>query len=244
MTHPLDLLFLGSGNAFAQGRYWNSFLLDGRFLFDPSPIALPHLKRQGVAVEAIDAVFISHFHADHWFGLPFLLLEYAELSPRSKELAIIGPPGVEERLRSLSALGYPHLPEKNLGAPAVYFELRDGIEGEVAGLRYRARAVDHSPQLDCFGFRVHLDGRALAYSGDSTLCDALVDLAQGADTFVVECSCWEDPCGPHLTPDGIRELRRRLGPAPPFVLTHLDAGERDIDVENTRLASDLLRVRL
>ncbi|MCH8850772.1 MAG: hypothetical protein IIC89_08095, partial [Chloroflexi bacterium] len=49
MSSGLDLLFLGSGNAFAEGRYWSSFLLNGRYLFDASPVALPHLKMSGVA---------------------------------------------------------------------------------------------------------------------------------------------------------------------------------------------------
>ena len=42
------MLFLGSGNAFASGgRYWSSFLANGRYLFDAPPTLLPHLKRIG-----------------------------------------------------------------------------------------------------------------------------------------------------------------------------------------------------
>src|SRR3989304_1978366 len=98
---PLELLFLGSGNAFAPQRYWSSFLLNGRYLFDAPPTALPHLKRAGRAADDIDVIFISHFHADHFFGLPFLLLEYAEQTLRTKPLTIVGPPGIEQRLRAV-----------------------------------------------------------------------------------------------------------------------------------------------
>jgi ribonuclease BN (tRNA processing enzyme) len=97
--------------------------------------------------------------------------------------------------------------------------------------------------LECFGLRVEIEGRTLAYSGDSVLCDALVELAEGADVFVVECSCWEGGCGPHLSPDDIRELRRRLGPGPAFVLTHLDAGAPALEIENAVLAEDFARYR-
>jgi ribonuclease BN (tRNA processing enzyme) len=106
VSRALELLFLGSGNAFARGRYWSSFLANGRYLFDASPVALPHLKRCGAAPEAIDAVFITHFHGDHWFGLPFLFLEYEHLSPRSTDLTIVGPPGVEGRVRALAEAAY------------------------------------------------------------------------------------------------------------------------------------------
>lgn len=243
MGQALDLLFLGSGNAFAPGRYWSSFLLNGRYLFDCAPTALPQLKRGGAALEEIDAVFISHFHGDHFFGLPFLLLEYAHLTPRNRDLTILGPPGIEERVRMITTAGYRDLFDR-LDFGLRFVELRDGQEGEVAGLGYLAREVTHVEGLDCFGVRVELGGRTLAYSGDSVLCEPLVELAEGADVFVVECSCWEGDCGPHLSPDGIRELRRRLGPQPLFVLTHLEAGERDLGIENALLAEDLARVRV
>jgi hypothetical protein len=60
--------------------------------------------------------------------------------------------------------------------------------------------------------------------------------------FVLECSNWEAPPKYHMGLDDIRELRRRLGPEPAFVLTHLDAGTREIDVENTVLAEDMGRL--
>ena len=244
MSQPLDFLFLGSGNAFAQGRYWSSFLLNGRYLFDASPVALPHLKRSEVALEEIEAVFISHFHGDHFLGLPFLLLEYAEMTQRSKDFTIIGPPGVQERIRIVTEASFPNVVNHEKSYRESYVELRDGAEGQVGGLTYLARSVTHVPELQCFGFRAQAGGRTIAYSGDSTLCDALVALAEGADIFVVECSCWKDACGPHLSLKDIRELRRRLGPQPTFILTHLAAGQPDLDIENVLVAEDLARFRL
>ncbi len=47
-------------------------------LVEPSPTALPHLRRCGFTVDAIDVVVVSHFHADHCFGWPFLLQAAAE----------------------------------------------------------------------------------------------------------------------------------------------------------------------
>ena len=241
MSGALDLLFLGSGNAFASGRYWSSFLLNSRYLFDASPIALPHLKQSGVALEEIDTIFISHFHGDHFFGLPFLLLEYAEHTTRTKELNIVGPPGIEERLRTVTEAGFPNVFQKERSYQENYIELSDGFEGEVDGLTYLARSVTHVSDFGCFGFRVEIGGRTVAYSGDSVMCEPLVELADGADVFVVECSCWEGTCGPHLGPDDLRELRRRLGPKPTFILTHLDGGQQDLGIENTLVAEDLAR---
>jgi len=244
VSQPLDLLFLGSGNAFAAGRYWSSFLLNGRYLFDASPVVLPHLKRCDVPVEDIAAVFITHFHGDHFFGLPFLLLEYAEATRRTKPLTIVGPPGIEERVRTVTAAGFPNVPMRAKTYEETYVEVGDGVSGEVAGLSFTARLVQHVSGLECFGFRARVGGRTIAYSGDTVMCDALVDLAQGADAFVVECSCWDASCGPHLGPRDIRELRGLLGPETTFVLTHLGPGYTDLGIENSLVADDLARFTL
>jgi ribonuclease BN (tRNA processing enzyme) len=242
---PLDLLFLGSGDVFADGRYWSSFVVNGRYLFDACPVVKPHLKRSGVALAGIDAIFISHFHADHLLGLPFLLFAYAHDDPRSTDLTVVGPPGIEERVRTITKAGLPNLLDRDAGYQLLYREIQDGVEGEVGAARYVAREVAHVPEFPCFGYRVAVGGRTLAYSGDSALCDALVDLGAGADVFVLECSLWEDGSeGHHMRPDDIRELRRRLGPAPRFILTHLGPGARDPGIENTALAQDFARFRL
>ena len=78
-TDVTELTFLGTGNFMAPpGRYWNSFVMDGNVLVEPCPTSLPHLRRCGFAVDDIAVVVISHFHADHCFGWPFLLQAMAE----------------------------------------------------------------------------------------------------------------------------------------------------------------------
>jgi ribonuclease BN (tRNA processing enzyme) len=241
VSQGLEILFLGSGNAFASGRYWNSFLVNGRYLFEASPVVLPHLRQSNVAPEDIEAIIISHFHGDHFFGLPFLLLEYAEMANRTKDLVIVGPPGVQDRVAAVTEAGFPNVLGKTKTYRETYLDLEDGLEGEVAGLKFVARLVNHVPELECFGFRVQVAGRIVAYSGDSVMCEALLELADGADVFVVECSGWDGTWGPHMGPNEIRELRQRLGPKPTFILTHLNAGEEDLGIENALVADDLAR---
>src|SRR3990170_3900454 len=106
----LELTFLGSGNAFAAGgRYWSSFLANARYLFDAPPTLLPHLKRLGMPLTGIEVIFISHFHGDHFMGLPFLFLEYVYLTERRDDLFIVGLPGAahEPRARQAGVLRVP-----------------------------------------------------------------------------------------------------------------------------------------
>ncbi len=235
----LELLFLGSGNAFgAEGRAFSSFLLNGRYLFDCGPTVLQQLRKAGVASRDIEAVFVSHFHADHFFGLPFLMLD-AKYSGRSGDLTIVGPPGIEERTQRLLALGYPGVADSP-GYQRRYVEAGDGSTDEVAGLSFSAARVQHVDELECFAYRVENGGRSLVYSGDTTLCDGLLRLVDGADVIVTECSCTE--VSVHLGPLGVEEVARRA-PGAQIIVTHLDGHPHPHNFDGLHVAEDLKRFR-
>lgn len=221
----IELTFLGTGNAFAPTRYWSSFLMNDRYLFDAPPTLLAHLKKLGKDPNAIDAIFISHFHGDHYFGLPFLLLEYAELAPRTRPLTIVGPPGIAKRIQSVTDLAFSNVFRKDRGYDLKFVEAHNGRGDHIGGCEFIARKVKHVDGLECFSYRVTTPDGIVAYSGDTVMCDALVPIADGADVFVVECSCWGDNCGPHLNPANIVQLRGEISPATKFILTHIGAGE-------------------
>ena len=246
---PLELTFIGTGNAFAPTRYWSSFLLNGRYLFDAPPTLLPHLKKLHVDPRDIEVIFISHFHGDHYFGLPFLLLEYAEAEPRTKDLVIVGPPGIHKRVEASTNLAFANVwhRKKDRGYQLTFVEAKDGKSGEVAGCRWTAVKVKHVPDLDAFGYRVEVGGRTVAYTGDTSMCEALIPLADEADVLVSECSCWADTCGAiHMTPTDVLALRSKIAPRTKFVLTHIGAGEAPaaIAAAGIMIADDLKTIVL
>jgi ribonuclease BN (tRNA processing enzyme) len=244
----MELTFLGTGNAFAPTRYWSSFLVDDRFLFDAPPTLLPHMNRLGKDIRDIEVIFISHFHGDHYFGLPFLLLDYAERAHRTKPLTIVGPPGIQKRVESSTNLAFANVYRKqSRGYDLTFTEVKDRRAGVAGGLDYTAFKVQHVPDLDSFAYRVRIGDKTLAYTGDSALCDALVPLARDADVLVAECSCWTETCGPiHLTPTNILALHKQLAPRTQFILTHIGAGEAPASITNANIliADDLQTIRV
>src|SRR4051794_37733961 len=147
----LDLTFLGAGNAFGDGRCYSGFVVNGRAMFDCPPTAVYSLKRARMPMEQIDVIVLSHFHADHFFGLPFMLLEYTfpgaaggRTPNRTRDLTIVGPPGIAETVERLNELAFPRLLNMNKSYKRHYVEVEPGQEVEAAGLRLCAAKMNHA----------------------------------------------------------------------------------------------------
>jgi len=240
-TGNLDLLFLGTGNATSnEGRGHSSFFVNGRYLFDAGPTALQQLKKSRLNPGDVRVILISHFHADHFFGLPFLLLEYW-ISGRKEDLYIVGPPGIEARTEELLEMAFPGLPDRNKGYRRRYVEIDDGLSGEVEGLGFTAFEVRHVPSLRCFGYSTKIAGRTLAYSGDSVLCQGLLRLVREAEVVVLDCSDGTDPV--HLTLRDVPTVMASASAKATTIVSHLDGSSSAAGMSNVLVASDLGRFR-
>jgi ribonuclease Z len=231
------LTFLGTGNFLAPpGRYWNSFVLDTNVLVEPSPTALPHLRRCGFAVEDVEVVVVSHFHADHCFGWPFLLQALAEVGG-GKTVHVVGPPGIEAHLRELNEAGaVGSVTDLAYDRLDLRFVEVDGDWQEAGPLRFRGIEVVHVPYLRCFGYLFERDVggagerggdadqvQVVGYSGDVTPCAGLTELAREADVLVLECNGRHTPPGvptSHMDEESVRALAA-AHPDTLLILTHL-----------------------
>ena len=232
------LTFLGTGNFLAPpGRYWNSFVLDTNVLVEPSPTALPHLRRCGFAVDDVEVVVVSHFHADHCFGWPFLLEALAEVGG-GKTVHVVGPPGIRAHLVQLNEAGaVGSVTDLAFARLDLRFVEVDGSWQEAGPLRFRAVEVVHVPYLRCFGYLFERGGdaggagrggaagraRVVGYSGDVTPCDGLTELAREAEVLVLECNGRHTPPGvptSHMDEESVRALAA-AHPDTHLILTHL-----------------------
>ena len=92
----MQLRFVGCGDALGSAAgstpASTSRANSVNFLIDCGASSLPALKRLGIARDDIDLILITHFHGDHFAGLPFLLLD-AQFTRRTRPLVIAGPAG-------------------------------------------------------------------------------------------------------------------------------------------------------
>lgn len=193
----LDLTFLGTGDAFAsRGRFQSGYVIEGagcKILMEAGPTVLCAMKRMNFNPADIDVVLISHLHGDHFGGLPFLILEYLWESPRKTDMVIAGPRHLEERTWRLFKTMFPFSRGdiERVRRQLKFVVLEPGSDRKIGKARVRAIRVPHMKRFCSLAFRVELDGKTIAFTGDSGWTDALVPFTAGADLFVCECTYFD-----------------------------------------------------
>lgn len=214
---------LGSGNAFsAGGRFNTAFFIQtsaSGILLDCGATTLAALKKAGRSMEDIDLVVITHFHGDHFGGLPFILCEILALRTRQKPLTIVGPEDIEEKTKQALELFFPGITIKS-DSLIRFMPYRDKQILQVDNMEITAYPVVHSPATNPHAVRIAADNKVIAYSGDTEWTDALTEVSKGADLFVCEGSGYNSASPHHLS---IKELveNRHCFDAKRMVLTHL-----------------------
>jgi ribonuclease BN (tRNA processing enzyme) len=182
---------------------------------------------------AIDAVLISHLHADHFLDLvPYsYALTYA---PRQQPVPVdrwpgtdhparprlIAPPAARETFRTVAgAWGSPELVEKAFAIE----EYEESSTPEVGSLRFHFRTVPHFQETFAICAESSNGGGRFVFGADCRPTEELIDFARGADLLLIEATLPRpERTGErgHLTPREAGEHGRDSG-VKRLVLTHI-----------------------
>jgi ribonuclease Z len=114
-----------------------------RILFDCGEGTQRQLM-QSVGLTELTEVFITHFHADHWLGLPGLLKTY-DLRGRERPLAVHGPRGLRELIMlALRAAGRVSFELDLIELEPGDVLVRDGYRIAPVPVRHRGRALGYA----------------------------------------------------------------------------------------------------
>jgi ribonuclease Z len=157
----LSLFFAGTGGSVPSPQRGLPAVLirrgGDRILFDCGEGTQRQLVRS-VGLTDVDSVFITHFHADHWLGLPGMLKSFA-LRERDQPLRVYGPRGLKELMGAMRIV-YGRMPYE-----LSFIELQPAETVERDGYAITAIPVRHRGDA-CFGYALveqprpgHLDAR-------------------------------------------------------------------------------------
>jgi ribonuclease BN (tRNA processing enzyme) len=218
----VELTVLGAGPAYTdrRGSLGAAYLLQSgttSVVLDLGQGSFPELASR-IEPSTIDALFISHLHADHFIDLVPLrhYLRYQFQPPR--RVTVHAPDGLGDRIDALHA-------EPGFTAAALDIRPLGSSPVGVGSLTLEPRLVTHTNES--YGFRASDgDGAAVVYSGDCARATDLDPLIRPGDTLLIEASFGPGPVVPgaqHLDGPAVGALAGRTRPALVLV-THLLMG--------------------
>lgn len=196
---------LGTGAAFVDPDRAQSGVLvtldNGRhYLFDCGAGVVRNMVRANVSPADVPFVFLSHLHHDHICDFPLFAITGWMWNRQGAPL-VVGPKGTRQFCSSLfeggafhtDFLARSHYPARQQNLDAMRPLLREcspGVAHRDDHVTIRCDWVEHIPRdiSECFGVRLEAEGKAVAFSGDTAPCEAMVKLAHRADLLVHECT--------------------------------------------------------
>lgn len=194
-----------------DGRTW-------RVVVDLGSGALGALQRHTDPL-ALDAVVLTHLHADHYLDLSglYVMHRYRPGPARPPRIRVVGPTGTAKRL-SLAYYG-------RVVSMAEHFRfetLADGHPVSVGPFTITPARMNHP--IEAYGYRVQADGQTLALTGDTDTSPALAPLMAGADLVLAD-SAFVDGRDPerdvHLTGSRAASAAVAAGGVKRLMLTHI-----------------------
>ncbi len=196
--------FVGCGDAFGSGGRFNTcFHVSGEstnFLIDCGATSLVALKRANVDRNAIDLILVTHFHADHFGGVPFFILDAQFFAKRGRPLTIAGPVGLKECYVRAMEIAFPGSSKAKQKFELSLIELPPGKIWRWQGIEVTPALVRHGqPEGPFHAYRVAAEDRIIAYTGDTEWTDSLIEIGRGADLFIAEAYFYEKEVPLHLS---------------------------------------------
>jgi ribonuclease BN (tRNA processing enzyme) len=189
---------------------------DFRLLLDFGAGSLSALQRFA-GLYSIDAVLLSHLHADHMFdACNYVVVRRYAPGGALPPIPVYAPPGAPERI----ATAYGGPTEPPVDDVYSFYTLQPGTF-PIGPIQVTVDRVNHP--VETYGVRLEHDGRTLTYSADTAPCEALLRLAHGADVFLCEASYldgMDNPPDLHLTGREAGEHAAKAGVGK-LLLTHL-----------------------
>jgi ribonuclease BN (tRNA processing enzyme) len=218
----MELIILGSGTAIPSARRGAPGAVikigDELILLDCGPGSLHRLAKAGLNFLNIYYILISHLHPDHIADLvPFLFaLRSPDLPLIQKEITIIGGRGVEHFFEKIHSI-YGSWAE-----PPRTITLIETISKEISFPLFLLKTTPAVHLPSSIAFRITTpEGKSLFYSGDTDYSNQLIDLAQGVDLALIECSFPEgNKVEGHLTPKIAGRIAAEAS-CQRIILTHL-----------------------
>lgn len=246
----MKIKMIGSGSMTSNS---NSacYLVDDKILIDTPNGIEKAMLRNNYDISDLDAILITHFHADHYFDLPFVLLNIFNKTKRdfSKKLYIICCDEFKSNIKSLIELS-------NFKS---FEEIKEKLNIEIIGVKNRTNIdfISNDYTLECVPVK-HMDfsygyvisenntNKKVGFSGDSSMCNGVKDIVKRSNISFCDMSL-SIGNESHMGIDNIKELLKE-NEGKSIIATHLREETKkealDLNINNLIIGKDGFEINI
>jgi len=218
----MKVIFLGTGEAFDENYLNNSSLVVAgktNLLLDCGMTTPYQLWKYDDNQNLLDAVYISHSHADHYFGLPALLTRMWE-EKRKKPFAIVCRR--KEDIKKVAEAGYKGI-FKKLGFKVSFVGIEKDSIVRFKGLELSFAKASHS--IENYAVRIESRGGSVCYSGDGMFNEETERLYENCDLLIHETYLYDKKLIGHASVASVVDMAERDN-IKVLALTHINRNLR------------------
>ena len=195
----MNIKFIGTGSMLSNDNQ-ACYLINDNVMIDLPNGTVKVLKRIN-KLSTVKYVFITHIHGDHYFDLPFLLLDKLK---RNEEITIYASRWCMPRIKWLIKMAFPREYFKILFAKHIHF-VTNKHEVIIDDMKFNRFKVVHGKMKPAFGYTVNYNNKVVTFTGDACLNKAIYEKANESDYMICDCTMQEGNVK-HMGINNIKEL--------------------------------------
>ena len=226
----MKINIVGSGSIGAE--YMNaSYIIDDHILVDIPNGIIKYLKHLNYDILKIDTILITHLHGDHFFDLPFLMLD-KYFNKDKTPIKVICPFGTTKKLKLLFRIGFPYNFRKVMNNINIEFiEHKGKCNTHLGEYLIETRSVKHGKINPAFGYIVHKADKKVGFSGDSMYCPAIDKLVEDSDVSILDMSLKGEGNHSHMGYLDIKDICNKYK-GKTIIATHMHNSARQVALDN------------
>lgn len=238
----MKIKMVGTGSIVAKERSACT-LIDNEILVDCGNGTVKTLMEQGVNVNDIRVILITHFHIDHFYDLPMFIFTKL-FGNNDKVTKIYGPLGTEkicEELFNKTMIDGDNFQKLKIKSNVEFFEFeRLSAEEILEEYFVNSYVVDHCSKSPVYGYTIQKDNKIIGLSGDSNYCNNIDEILKTSDITVLDMNSLKGD-NYHMGVDDIQNICKKYKDKK-IIATHMTEQSRQyakqIKIENLTIPND------
>jgi len=177
----VKLKVIGSGNIFSKQNS-ASYLIDDKILIDVPNGTCKTLKNIGIEPSKINDILITHFHGDHFFDMPFVLLN--KRNDNSQYCNIYCDNTGENKIYNVIKLAFPNKVE----CIKKYFKYIYDNKFSIDKYEIEKIRLEHEEGIEANGYIFNIDNKYVGFTGDTRLCENVEKMASKCSHLICICN--------------------------------------------------------